>query len=109
MCVRQILQPLDGERGGGTDCVYLSAFNNRLGHKHFDLHVGVVLRPAVVLSHCSVVAVGLGLKVLLRSETNCQIFCVFIPIRSRRVLHIHTSVTRHSRWFVTQNHLDTCR
>lgn len=68
--MRHTLQPPEGERGGGTDGVYLSAFNNRLGHKHFDLHVGVVLRPAVVFSHRSVVAVGLGLKVLLSSETQ---------------------------------------
>lgn len=89
--MRHILQPLEGERGGGgTDGVYLSAFNNRLGHKDFDLHVGVILRPAVVFSHRAVVAVGLGLKVLLSSETQ----------------RAHAKSLKKQQYV---NHLDTCR
>lgn len=45
--------------------LYLSAFHNVLGHGHFNLQVTVVLGPGVVLSHSSVVAVGVCLELLL--------------------------------------------
>lgn len=48
--------------------IHLAAFENRLGHKHAHLHVHVLLRPAVVLSHRAVVAVGVGLEFSLTPE-----------------------------------------
>lgn len=58
---------------GGGDwltalCVHLAAFENCLGHKHTHFHIHVVLRPAVVLSHCTVVALGVGLELSLAPE-----------------------------------------
>ena len=45
--------------------LYLFAFYNVLGHRHFNLQVAVVLGPGVILSHSSVVAVGVCLELLL--------------------------------------------
>lgn len=56
--------------GGGRDCAHLSAFNDGLWHKHADLHISVVLRPAVVLSHRPVVAVRVRLIFILTPETQ---------------------------------------
>ena len=45
--------------------LYLFAFYDVLGHGHFNLQVAVVLGPGIILSHSSVVAVGVCLELLL--------------------------------------------
>lgn len=45
--------------------LYLFAFNNVLGHRHFNFQVTVILGPGVILSHSSIVAVGVCLELLL--------------------------------------------
>lgn len=45
--------------------LYLFAFDNVLGYRHFDFQVTVVLGPGVILSHSSIVAVGVCLELLL--------------------------------------------
>lgn len=45
--------------------LYLLAFDNMLGHRHFNFQVTVILGPGVILSHSSVVAVGVCLELLL--------------------------------------------
>lgn len=55
-------------------CVYLTAFNDCLGDQHTDLHVSVVLRPAVVFSHCPVVTVRVRLKLTLTPETQTDVY-----------------------------------
>lgn len=45
--------------------LYLFAFYNVLGHRHFNLQVAVVLGPGIILSHSSVVAVRVCLELLL--------------------------------------------
>lgn len=50
-------------------CVHLAAFEDCLGHEDAHFHIHVVLRPAVVLSHCAVVALGVGLEFSLAPES----------------------------------------
>lgn len=63
------------DRGGDrktAPCVYLPALEDCLGHKDAHFHIHVVLRPAVVLSHCTVVALGVGLEFSLAPESGAQ-------------------------------------
>ena len=59
-------------------CVYLSALDDRLGDEHADLHVRVVLGPAVVFPRGSVVAVWVCLVLGLTAEahTHARIFFI---------------------------------
>uniref|UniRef100_G3NAX3 Mitochondrial ribosomal protein S24 n=1 Tax=Gasterosteus aculeatus aculeatus TaxID=481459 RepID=G3NAX3_GASAC len=71
---------LGGGEGGESPCtppghrrrLYLSAFDDRFGNEDPDLHVGVVLGPAVVLPHGAVVAVGVRLELLLRPGSSLR-------------------------------------
>lgn len=88
--------------------VYLSAFQHRAGDEHTDLQVGVVLGPAVVVSHGPIVTVSVALKRVLTPEGNRFSLLTVLPQEAAEMfLHftplIQTWFTRclSSRWTFT--------